>query len=398
MNLLPKAEAAGRVERLNRWMRGASVDVTFIFQNVDMFYFAGTAQAGLLCLPAEGDPLYLVQKSPSRARMESQWERLIPFPGFKKLPSVLTNEGLARLSRIGIEIDVLPTGYYLRLRELFPQAEFVDASEAIRRIRMVKSAYEVDQIRRAALMLRNAFEQLPRWILPGVTEIELSARLEGFLRSQGHQGIVRMRGFNNQIGYGTLSSGASASYPTPFPGPVGFVGLYPAVPVGGGERKLAAGDTLMADIVGGYGGYLADKTRTFALGEIPSDMVEAHRLVLDLNEEMESMIRPGTLSSQMYAYAVARIKDTPYAPGFMGAADSQVRFVGHGVGLELDELPVLADGFDIPFEPGMTIAVEPKIFFPERGGVGIENTYLVTDSGFEKLTQFPEDIISVPVR
>ncbi len=397
MNLLPKSEAAGRVERLQRWMQGASVEASFIFQNVDLFYFAGTVQSGMLCLPVEGEPLYLVQKSASRARMESPWERLIPFPGFKKLPEGLAYEGVRKLSRVAIEVDVLPTGYYLRLRELFPQTEFVDVSEAIRRIRMIKSAYEVEQIRRAAAMLRSAFEQLPQWIQPGVTELELSARLEGFLRSQGHQGIVRMRGFNNQIGYGTLSSGASASYPTAFPGPVGFVGLYPAVPVGGGEHKLAAGETLMADIVGGYGGYLADKTRTFALGEIPPDMAEVHRLVLDLNRELESMLRPGTVSSQIYGYAVARIKETPYASGFMGASDSQVRFIGHGVGLELDELPVLAGGFDIPLEPGMTIAVEPKIFFPDRGGVGVENTYLITDAGFENLTPFPEEIITVRV-
>jgi Xaa-Pro aminopeptidase len=80
----------------------------------------------------------------------------------------------------------------------------------------------------------------------------------------------------------------------------------------------------------------------------------------------------------------------------MGIGDSQVRFVGHGVGLELDELPVLATGFDIPLEPGMTIAIEPKFFFPERGGVGIENTYLVTETGFENLTVFPEEIVSIP--
>lgn len=397
MNLLPKSEATARVEQLQRWLRDTSVDAAFIFQNVDLFYFAGTVQSGMLCLPAQGEPLYLVQKSASRARMESPWQRLVPFPGFKKLPEWLANEGIAGLSKVGLEIDVLPTGYYLRLRELFPHVEFVDASEAIRRIRMIKSTYEVDQIRQAAGMLRRAFERLPQWIRPGVTELELSAHLEGFLRTQGHQGIVRMRGFNNQIGYGTLSSGASASYPTPFPGPVGFVGLYPAVPVGGGEHTLSPGETLMADIVGGYGGYLADKTRTFALGKIPRDMELAHRLVLDLNGEIETMLRPGTISSQIYRYAIERIKETPYASGFMGAGDSQVRFVGHGVGLELDELPVLAGGFDIPLEPGMTIAVEPKIFFPERGGVGIENTYLVTDSGFEKLTAFPEEVISVPL-
>jgi Xaa-Pro aminopeptidase len=153
----------------------------------------------------------------------------------------------------------------------------------------------------------------------------------------------------------------------------------------------------MADIVGGYGGYIADKTRIFVLGEPEREMADAHRFVLDLNREIESMLKPGILCSSIYQRALERVKDSPYASGFMGAADSQVRFVGHGVGLELDELPVLAGGFDIPLEPGMTIAIEPKLIFPERGGVGIENTYRVTESGFEKLTIFPEEIITVPV-
>jgi Xaa-Pro dipeptidase len=386
-----------RLVRLQRWMQDHSVDAVFVFQDADLFYFAGTVQAGMLCVPAQGEPLYLVQKSVSRARIESPWERLIPFPGFKKLPEWLAEEGLGNLRRIGIETDVLPTNYYLRLRELLPQADFVDASDAIRRIRMIKSTYETGQIRQAAGMLRAAFEQISSWIRLGVTELELMARIEGYLRSQGHQGITRMRAFNQHISYGTLSSGASAAYPTSFPGPVGFVGLYAAVPNGGSERRFAVGEPIMVDIVGGYGGYIADKTRIFVLGEPGRDMADAQRFVLDLNREIESMLKPGILCSGIYQRALERVKDSPYASGFMGAADNQVRFVGHGVGLELDELPMLAGGFDIPLEPGMTIAIEPKIIFPERGGVGIENTYRVTESGFEKLTIFPEEIITVPV-
>ncbi len=397
MNLLSREEVSGRLVRLQRWMQGNSVDAIFLFQNVDIFYFSGTVQAGVLCLPASGEPLYLVQKSISRARSESPWERILPFPGFKKLPEWLAEEGMATLGRVGIEMDVLPTSYYLRLRELFPDVNFIDAAETIRRIRMVKSTYEVEQIRQAAAMLPPAFERLAGWLHPGVTELELTAKLEGFLRSLGHPGLTRMRGFNNQLNYGTLSIGPSAAYPTPFPGPVGFVGLYPAIPTGGSERRLEIGEPLMADIVGGYAGYIADKTRTYVLGKLDRNLEEAYRFVMDLNGEIESLLKPGTLSSEVYRHAVDRVRDTPYASGFMGVADSQVRFVGHGIGLELDELPVLAGGFNIPLEPGMTIAIEPKIIFAGRGGVGIENTYLITESGFEKLTVFPEEIISVPV-
>ena len=395
MDLLPKSEAAGRVAQLQQWMQRSSLDAVFVFQNVDLFYFAGTMQSGLLCIPNSGEPLYFVQKSLTRARMESPWEHLLPFPGFKKLPDWLAGEGVQTLCRVGIESDVLPTAYYLRLRDQFPAVQFVDASETIRTIRMVKSRHESDQIRRAGRMLRSAFERMPQWARPGATELQVMAQMECCLRGIGHPGIVRMRGFNNQIGFGTISSGASASYPTPFPGPVGSVGLTPAAPGGGSEHVLTSGETLMADIVGCAGGYIADVTRIFVLGSAPRDMVEAHRFVLELNREIETMLKPGTLCSHMYRHALERIKESPYAQGFMGAGDGQVQFLGHGVGLELDELPVLAGGFDIPLQPGMTIAIEPKIIFAGRGGVGIENTYLVTESGFETVTDFPEEIIRI---
>jgi Xaa-Pro aminopeptidase len=375
-------------------MEQASTDAVFIYQNADLFYFSGTVQSGLFCIPASGEPVFLVQKSLSRARAESPWPHLVAMPNPKKAPEVLAGEHLNKLARIGLELDVLPANHLFRLQRLFPGVEFVDASDAIRNIRMIKSEHEVAQIRRAALMLREAFRRIPEWVSPGVTEIELAARLEGFLREQGHQGITRMRGFNSEMAYGTVSSGSSASYPTCFAGPVGFVGLYPAIPNGAGRNRLAAGETVMVDVVGGFGGYIADKTRTFGIGAVPEDMLRAHSFTLALMAEIESMLRPGAVCSDIYESAITRVEESPYKVGFMGVGDSRVRFVGHGVGLELDELPVLAGGFDIRLQEGMTIAIEPKIFFPERGGVGIENTYLITATGFENLTEFPTAILS----
>jgi Xaa-Pro dipeptidase len=396
MEHVKKSELAERHERLRSWMRKESVDAAFVFQNVDVFYFSGTAQSGLLCLPAEAPPCYLVQKSLIRARAESPLDRILPFPGFKKLAEALAGEGIRNPKIIGIETDVLPASYYIRLKELFPEAMLVDASDAIRRIRAIKSEHEVAQIRCAAEILRLGFDRLPDWIRPGATELEVMAHLEGYMRELGHQGMVRTRGFNNQIGYGTFSSGVSANSPTSFPGPVGSFGMYRAVPTAGSGQVLATGESMIADLVGGYGGYHADKTRVFVLGRLPEEMENAHRFVLDLNHEIESILKPGTLCSRIYQFAMERVKDSPYAAGFMGAQDNQVRFVGHGIGLELDEYPALACGFDLPLQAGMTIAVEPKIFFEGRGGVGVENTYLITGSGFENLTPYREELISVP--
>ena len=150
----------------------------------------------------------------------------------------------------------------------------------------------------------------------------------------------------------------------------------------------------MADIVAGFGGYVADMTRTFELGRVNEEMHRAHRFLRELMRAVEEMLKPGTLCSDIYREAMTRVQETPYAPAFMGVGDSRVRFVGHGLGLEIDELPVFAANHDVPLEAGMMIALEPKIFFPD-GGVGIENTYWITEDGPENLTHYPEQMIPI---
>ena len=393
VDILPGSEAIYRVRRLQQWLRESSVDAVFILQNADLYYFSGTIQSGILCIVRDGDPVYMVRKSLTRARLECAWKRVIQLKRLEEIPTILAAEGVGPLTKIGLEMDVLPAAHYLKMRRIFSGVEFIDASSIIRAVRMIKSRYEVDQIRNAALMLMRAWENLPGWIRSGATELEVLAEMERFLRMQGHQGIQRTRAFNCEVGYGAFSSGADACIPTSFPGSTGFIGLYPAISNAGSQRRLAPGEPLLVDVCGGYGGYLADATRTFAIQYLPSDMLEAHKWVLELNREIESMLKPGTECAGICDYAFEKSEQSPYAGGFMGAGDNRMRYIGHGVGLELDELPVLSSGNTQRIEKGMILAVEPKIFFPDRGGVGIENMYSITDNGFEKLTPFPEDII-----
>ena len=395
MHALPPQEAADRVRRLQAWMQKDAVDAVFIFQNTDLYYFSGTIQRGLLTLPCSGDPVYLVNKSLERAGRESAWKHLVALPRMDGIPEILDAEGFGPFARAGLEMDVLPTDYYFRMTRLFPETEFLDASKAIRSVRMIKSPYEIEQIRMASRMLDSAWRCLPEWIRPGVTELEVLSELERHLRLQGHQGILRTRGFNYEIGYGAFSAGDNACFPTSFPGSTGFKGLYPAISNTGSLRCLEAGEPLLVDIAGGYGGYLADAARTFSLGPLPQDMRQAHALLLDLNCEIESMLKPGTECSRICNYAFEKIGKSPYTSGFMGVGDNYMKYLGHGIGLELDEWPVLAPKSDTGLESGMVLAIEPKIFFPDRGGVGIENMYRITDTGFEKLTPFSEDIMIV---
>ena len=393
MDLLPRSEAISRGMRLQQWMQTSSVDAVFILQNADLYYFSGTIQSGLLCLPCDGEPIYLVKKSPMRAKQECGWGRIIPFSRLEEAPGILQSERIGPLKKIGLEIDVLPAAFYLKLAGLFPGVELLDASAAVRAIRMVKSPYEVLQIRNAARMLIRAWEQLPGWIRPGATELEVLAQMEQYLRLQGHQGILRTRGFNYEVGYGAFSAGSSACVPTSFPGSTGFIGLYPAISNTGSHRRLASGEPILIDICGGYGGYLADAARTFAIGALPSDMRDAHAWILELNHEIEAMLKPGAGCGAICDKVFEMADRSPYADTFMGTGDNRMRYVGHGAGLELDELPVLASRSEAKLERGMVLAIEPKVFFPDRGGVGIENMYLITEAGCDNITKYREEII-----
>jgi len=256
----------------------------------------------------------------------------------------------------------------------------------------VKTPYEIECIRRAAQMLDKAFLDIPSQLREGLPEYELAARIEYVMRMDGHQGLSRVRRFNMEMFYGAVSFGETASYPHAFDGPVGVRGLYPAVPAMGGRKRLKRGEPVMVDVVGGYAGYIADGSRTYSLGPVSQQMQDTHEFILELNAWLEGQLRPGSVPGEVYSQIQARVAKTSFAAHFMGAGENQVRFVAHGVGLELDELPVIAPKFDTPLEPGVVLAVEPKIFYPGLGGVGVENTYVITATGCERLLTCPQEI------
>src|SRR5207237_10318135 len=163
----------------------------------------------------------------------------------------------------------------------------------------------------------------------------------------------------------------------------------------GSRRTLQRNEPVMIDICGGYAGYIADGSRTYSIGPVSQQMRETNQYILELNSWIEEQLRPGNIPSQIYQNILARTAKTSFAAHFMGAGENQVRFVAHSVGLELDEIPVIAPKFDTPLEAGVVLAVEPKVFYPGLGGVGTENTYVIHEAGCERLTVCPQEIYTV---
>lgn len=382
----PPEELQRRIQALQRRLAALEVDAALIAQNADLFYFAGSMQSGVLVVPVAGRPAYGVRRVLERARRESALEQIVPLDGYRELPGLL-GQALGRAARrLGMELDVLPVLVRDRFAAALGAVEIVDVSPAIRLVRSVKSAYEVQRIRASAQlaerMLRAGLEHLRE----GVTEIELSGRVEAAARREGHQGITRVRGWNQEVYWGHILSGEAAAVPS-FPDlPLAGEGLGAAVPYGPGRRRIVAGEPVIFDYTAGLDGYICDQTRTLVIGVLPDRLRRAHDAAVEILRDVQAAIRPGATPRDLYRLALDRARRLGHAEWFMGCGPLRARYVGHGVGLELDEWPVLADGFTDPLEPGQVFCVEPKMVLPGEGAVGIEDEFVVTPDGAERLT------------
>jgi Xaa-Pro aminopeptidase len=225
-----------------------------------------------------------------------------------------------------------------------------------------------------------------------MTEVELAGRLEAVARRLGHQGIVRMRTWNQEMFYGHLMAGASAGVPSYLASPTGGAGLTPAIAQGPGFKRIARHEPILLDYVGAVDGYLADQTRIFALGALPDWLVAAHQAMLAVQQTVVEAAHPGVTCADLYRLAVRTAADLGYGEHFMGRPPERIPFVGHGVGLELDEWPILAEQSPHHLQPGMVFALEPKLIYPGEGVVGIENMFLVGADGLERLTLTSEEL------
>ncbi|MDI4647544.1 Xaa-Pro peptidase family protein [Cohnella sp. F6_2S_P_1] len=389
-----------RCRRLQRTMTASGLHACLITQNVGLYYWSGSMQSGYLLIPAEGESTYYVRRSLNRAIGESG-VKTVPLGSFRAFGDTLARDypelfADGRRPRVGADLDVLPAQTYLRLQEAAPNVELRDGSAVMRQVRSVKSASEIALIETAAKAAAAALDLALGRIREGMTELEVMTILEGEMRRYGHIGLMRMRGYNQEIMTGMVAAGEAAAEPSYFDGPAGGRGLTPAAPQSASRRPIGAGEPILLDIGCCIDGYTIDQTRTAVIGELDDELSRAYDVSERILRRVESLLRPGASPESLYAEALRLADEAGLAAHFMGFGADQVRFLGHGIGLEIDEWPVLARGFSEPLEAGVVLAIEPKFTFPGRGVVGIENTYAITADGYRTLTTSPERLYRLP--
>jgi Xaa-Pro dipeptidase len=395
MRVTPVTELEFRCQRLQERMAGVGLDAVIIVQNADLYYFTGTTQTGNLYVPAHGQPLYMVRRDALRARMESGLREVVPFGSMKDIPRILAEYGYPVPTRIGLELDVLPVAFFDRYRSVFPEAAFSDATPLIRLVRMIKSAYEIHLLKDAADQVHKVYQRVSEVAREGVTDLELTAELEHVSRREGHQGLVRMRAFNGGLVFGLTCSGADSAVPAYTDTPLGGLGVGPSFGLGASFKPIERHEPIVVDISGCCDGYFVDQTRIFSIGGLSTKLRKAYDDMVKIQERMKELVPARPSWGEVYDECLAMAVSMGHGESFMGLKGSQVSFIGHGVGIEIDEYPFIARGIgDQHFAPGMVFAFEPKVVFPGEGAVGIEDTFYLADDGLlRQLTRSPAELV-----
>jgi len=395
METVPKTEIEQRIRKFQTELAANDLEGAFILQNADIFYFTGTIQSSFLFIPSQGEPILMVQKNLQRARHESSLNEIVPIKNKNEIPRVLSDFKFDPLARAGLEMDVLPANLYLWFQKAISRCRWVDVSESIRKLRMIKSAYEIKQIKKAAAILHIGFTEIKRIIHPGMTELEIDGHLAMIARREGHMGTMRMRGWNQEMTYAHVLSGGSGSVVSLLKSPHGGSGNTPAMAQGAGFRRIKKNEPIGIDFGVAVNGYIGDMFRTYVIGNLPDALKKAHDCAKEILALLSEKTQPGISCAQLYEAAVEKAAKEGLREFFMGHGEGQVKFVGHGIGLEIDDYPIISPHFEGALKEGMVLALEPKFVFPKKGVVGLEDDYLVTSNSAKRLAQTDQDLIQI---
>lgn len=388
-----KAELLSRIDRFKERLAENGIDYAVILQNVDLFYFAGSVQKAVLVIPVDGDPLFMVEKNIDRALVESPLD-LIPILRDKDVKEILVSKGLVG-KRAGMELDVVPVAVFERWKTILGITDVKDVSQAVKDVRLIKSPYELEQFTKSGAICTHVFEKARGVIREGMRELDIEAVLASEGRKFGHQGYLRMRGLNQEMMNIYITHGRSATIGSGADVPISGVGITHAIGQGASLNTVERNMPLLIDYGGGYNGYITDETRVYVVGRLNEKFQRAYETAREIIEDAMANTREGTNGTEMYGRAEAIARKAELLDYFMGHGKGKVGFIGHGLGLEINELPVITPRHKMDLKEGMVFAFEPKFIFPGEGAIGIEVDFIVRKGSLERVTDYPIDVMYV---
>lgn len=387
INLLPPTEQELRFNRLRNEMKAAGLPAVLVSDLANIYYLTGRVFAGYIYVAAEGIPMYFVRRPVGLAG-----DGLVHI---RKPEQIAESIGLNMPPTVGLELDLLSYSLTERLsKALGKDIEIANASPVLRAVRAVKTPMQQQMLRESGIQQEFVYSRIPKLYREGMSDIEFQIEIERALRSRGCLGQFRISGDSMELYMANILTGSNADIPTPYDFAMGGAGLDPSLPVGASGEIIKEGNAIMVDANGNFTGYMTDMTRTFTLGEITELGVKAHNTSIEICKAVARQARPGVEARSLYDLAEKMAAEAGLSDYFMGHRQ-KAGFVGHGVGIEINELPVLAPRSRDIIAQGNVIAVEPKFVIPGTGAVGIENTYIVGPDTTECITNAPEELKSL---
>lgn len=384
--LLQPEEQALRLEKVRGIMNEKKIDALLISDNANKYYLTGRVFSGYIYLPLKGEPIYFVKRP-----VTMKGDGVV---SIRKPEQIAESIGMVPPATIGLELATASYSKVERLRRIFPQSELADASMVMSAARAVKTAEELEKIRISGIKQDHVYRKIPTLYTEGMTDVELQVEIERESRLEGCLGQFRINGDDMELYMGNILVGDNADVPTPYDFAMGGEGMDPSLPVGCNGTVIKPGNSVMVDVNGNYTGYMTDMTRTYYVEEIGDLARKAHECSIAICHRLAELGRPGTEAKALYEEAEKMAREAGLHEYFMGHRQ-KAGFVGHGVGIEINELPVIAPRSRDFLQENNVIALEPKFVIPKTGAVGIENTYVVTPDGLKPLTNTPEGLTSL---
>jgi Xaa-Pro dipeptidase len=387
-----------RLDQLQSNLRSKGWQAALIMQPRDLYYYAGTAQPANLWVPDEGDAVFFTRRVHELAQEATWIDRTVNASSFGEMSRALVDLGLALSSGavLGVEQDVLPYRLVESLKKKLEGVELENVSPIVLQQRLVKDDDEVARIRKALELWKEGHKAIMEILAVGVAEHEVAAAMENAARRGGGDGMVWPRRWDSYLpAGGIVASGPNAWVVSGEAMTVTGVGLSQALPWGASSRRLDAGDLVVVDFCISYKGYHCDMTRTYCLGEPNGEQRDLWERLLDLHLQVVDRVRPGVTGEELYLYAEGLAEKQGLAENFMGVGSARGRYIGHSIGLELDEWPVLGEGSHEPMPVGAVITIEPKFMVPGLGAVMVEDDLLVTPDGHEVLSTLDRRLFCV---
>lgn len=390
--LLPDAEYALRLERLQQALAPAA-DAILLSGNANLYWLTGRVFAGFAYVPASGKPLFGLRRC-----VHLEGEGAAPERKIEDFAARVASE-MPAAARLALETDCGSYDTVERARLAFaaqwPQMQAVSGAPAMRAVRAVKTDGQLRLMRLSGVRQESVYRRIPQLYTEGMTDFELQVEIERASRLEGCLGQFRVAGADMELFMGNVLTGDNADAPSPYDFAMGGAGMDPSLPVGADGSIIRPHKTVMVDMNGNYTGYMTDMTRTFRLGDISDEAMRAHELSRAICRRLADMGTPGTEARAMYETALQMAREANLEHCFMGHRQ-HAGFVGHGLGIDINEAPVLAPRSRDVLAAGMCIALEPKFVIPGTGAVGIENTYIVRPDGpMECITGAPEEMINL---